>query len=351
MKTSSGFEDIIAALTGTLGEIPFAKIKRSKLAAKLKELIDVSLTISFGDRTSRQLIIVTRNNGQPRLVREAINQLYRARKEFPGAYGIVGAPYISPASARICIEEGVGFVDMSGNCRLTFDKVFICREGSGNIFPEKRDLRSLYSPRATRVLRVFLNDPKHRWRFIPLAGEAGVSVGQIANVKKLLKDREWISEDSDGFFLIKPNDVLMEWRQIYTFRKNKLHDFYCMAEIPKIEADLAALCSAKKIPFSLTGFSGAARLVPGIRYQRIMAYAGSVDQEIIKGLGLKEVTSGANVSLLLPYDDGVFYAMRNVDNVPVVSPVQAYLDLAEFKGRGEEAAQIIYERILSPSWR
>jgi hypothetical protein len=40
-----------------------------------------------------------------------------------------------------------------------------------------------------------------------------------------------------------------------------------------------------------------------------------------------------------------------VEGAPVVSPVQLYLDLAQTKGRGEEAAAAILEEVIKPIWR
>jgi hypothetical protein len=344
-------EELINKLFATLKEIPFITPQRQELSGANERGKDVSFSIDLKDGTSRKVFIEIKSNGQPRLIREAINKLYRFRAEFPGSYGVAAAPYISPASAKLCNEEGVGYLDLAGNCKLTFDKIYISREGIKNPFSEKRFLRSLYSPRATRVLRVLLNGPKRAWKIQELAREARVSTGQIVNVKKLLKDREWISPDTSGFSLASPADLLAEWRRNYTFRKNDVRDFYSMTEIPKMESELAAQCSAQKVPFSLTGFSGAARILPGIRYQRIMAYLGSMDRGILDKIGLKEVTSGANVSLFLPYDDGVFYGLKDYDGIPVASSIQVYLDLINYKGRGEEAAQSLYERVLIPSWQ
>ena len=51
-----------------------------------------------------------------------------------------------------------------------------------------------------------------------------------------------------------------------------------------------------------------------------------------------------------PYDDGVFYGTRRVDNLQVASDIQVYLDVQSFRGRGEEAAQVLYERITDRAW-
>jgi hypothetical protein len=40
------------------------------------------------------------------VMREATNQLARFREQWPDAYGVVMAPYISPKAAVICREEG-----------------------------------------------------------------------------------------------------------------------------------------------------------------------------------------------------------------------------------------------------
>jgi hypothetical protein len=61
------------------------------------------------------------------------------------------------------------------------------------------------------------------------------------------------------------------------------------------------------------------------------------------------VTSGATVSLLVPYDEGVFYDSREVDGTQLVSPVQIYLDLQNYRNRGQEAAQAIRKGI-EQSW-
>ncbi|MFO7772793.1 MAG: type IV toxin-antitoxin system AbiEi family antitoxin, partial [Dehalococcoidia bacterium] len=102
--------------------------------------------------------------------------------------------------------------------------------------------------------------------------------------------------------------------------------------------------------YALTLFSGAALVAPFMRYTRGFAYVSKNIREVSESLGLKEVSSGANFSILEPYDTGVFYGSRQIDNVKVVSDVQLYLDLVAFKGRGEESAEFLFEQRLKPLW-
>jgi hypothetical protein len=39
------------------------------------------------------------------------------------------------------------------------------------------------------------------------------------------------------------------------------------------------------------------------------------------------------------------------DGSPVVSAIQAYLDLTTTRGRGMEAAQALLEEVIEPQWR
>ncbi len=75
-----------------------------------------------------------------------------------------------------------------------------------------------------------------------------------------------------------------------------------------------------------------------------------MNESTIQQLNLKPVISGANVSLLKPYDDGVFLEMQEVNNVFTVSPIQAYLDLKKYRGRGEEAADALYREVIQKQW-
>ncbi|MFO7987781.1 MAG: type IV toxin-antitoxin system AbiEi family antitoxin [Desulfatiglandaceae bacterium] len=75
-----------------------------------------------------------------------------------------------------------------------------------------------------------------------------------------------------------------------------------------------------------------------------------MDKEAVFQLALEKVDSGANVSLFIPYDDGVFYGTRNFNGVQVATPVRVYLDVRNFRGRGGEAAQVLLDQVIRPAW-
>ena len=340
-----------AALKKCLEEAPFLQVKGVKKSARKDASPDLLLKLRLQNH-EQLLVAEVKSSGQPKPAREAVNQLVRRLQSYPGAYGVFVAPYISPQAAKICLQAGLGYADLAGNCRLTFRQVYIAKEGRPNPFGEKRELRSLYSRKASRVLRVLLVNAGHnrRWKVQALAKEADVSLGQVSNVKKLLAEREWIRTELDGFSLSAPAALLEEWSQNYSYRRNTVRDFYALQTIPEIEARLAQECRRAGIRYTLTGFSAAARLAPAVRNQRAMAYVQEGVDELARRLSLKEVDSGANVSLLAPYDAGIFYGAQNFNGAQVASPVQVYLDLKSYPGRGDEAANAILEQVIRPTW-
>ncbi|MBM3298912.1 MAG: hypothetical protein FJY85_03055 [Deltaproteobacteria bacterium] len=341
---------ILDALATCVRDVPFVEgapiPEKAKQGETHPDLI-FKLPYSGGDQV---IIVEYTNPGQPRLVRNAVNQLLRYLEMKPEAYGVVAAPYISPRAADICAEDGIGYIDLAGNCRLSFGGVHIERKGSPNPFSEKRDLRSLYSPKASRILRVLLSAPKTIWRIQPLAKEVEVSVGLVSKVKKLLGDREWIAEQAAGFQLVEAEVLLTEWAENYTYRKNLVREFYCSITVPEVEAQIADVLGEKGIKYALTGFSGADRMAPFVRYHRVMAYVEESDEDVGALLNLKEVTGGSNVLLLKPYDAGVFYGSREIEGVRVASPTQVYLDLLGDRGRGRDAAKELLEQVIRPTW-
>lgn len=337
------------ALLKCLQEVPFVKVKVMGESKRLATGPDLLFQVRT-PASKRTLMVEVKTVGQPRVVREATNQLARFKEQLPDAYGVVMAPYISPEAAAICRKEGSGFADLAGNCVLAFDQVFISKEGKENPFARKRDLRSLFSPKAERVLRVLLTTPGRWWKGQSLAQEAEVSLGQGFNVKKLLANREWVQAGDDGFRLTAPGELLTEWEGNYDFRRSTVREFYTLRPIAELERLLAEACEKEKAPYALAGFSSAARYAPMVRYQRAMAYvAGNLDR-MAERLELKPVTSGANVNLIIPYDEGVLYGAETKDGAKVTSPVQTYLDLRQIKGRGEEAADFMKQQIIQTTW-
>lgn len=348
MQTES--ENFKDAFVSVLNAIPFIKVQSFQNEAQIDELRADAIVSILVQGKPKSLFLEYKSNGEIRHVRNAILSLERYIQDSPNGYGVLIAPYISQESANLLAQHNTGFVDLAGNCMLVFDGVFIERSGYKNLTRRRSRLRTLYSPKASRILRILLVNPRRSWRLEELAEEATVSIGLVSNVKRALQDREWITHERSSLMLTQPERLLREWSENYSNEKNETSGYYAEGSLSEIELRLTAVAAKFGVKCALTGFSAATRLSPMVKYNRAMAYCSKISNDMAREAGLKEVDSGANIMVLKPYDVGVFYACEEIDGVPVVSTVQAYLDVNRLRSRGEEAGRALLERRIKPSW-
>jgi len=166
--------------------VPFLEIKSIEAETRENEMQPNLLAELELSGEKQTLVIEAKGSGHPRLARDAANQLLRYKERYPEAYRVFAAAFVSPKAAEVCSKEDIGYVDLNGNCRRCFDRIYIERQGTPHRFSEKRDLCTLYSPKAQRVLRVVLSNPKKSWNTKDLLGQVRLSAGQVSNIKKLL---------------------------------------------------------------------------------------------------------------------------------------------------------------------
>ena len=59
----------------------------------------------------------------------------------------------------------------------------------------------------------------------------------------------------------------------------------------------------------------------------------------------------AGLRFITPYDAGVFMYSKQVGAAPVVSPIQAYLDLYARGGRDLKQAEYLLNNVIQSQWR
>ncbi len=294
---------------------------------------------------------------QPRQARMVALQMkeYLAGLADPEVYPVLLAPYLSPESAEICRQAGVGHADFAGNCHLTFGTVFIERSGAGNPKTEKRGLRSIFAPKAARIMRCLLREPGRIWRVKELEAAAGVSLGQVSNVRKALLDREWAEARADGLILRRADAVLDAWRNAHEKRGIERKRFYTMLRGDALEKQIkAALNAAGQGEHALlASFSAAQWQAPFARYPTQLFYADEVGEPILQQwLQLEPVTKGETVIVERPADEGVL-ADRDeaAPGIWCTGLAQTYLDLHAAGERGAEAAEHLRQTRIAPLWQ
>ncbi len=320
--------------------------------SKMKSDLEIGIKTGIGSKY--RIIFEVKSTGHPRYARMAVNQLKEFISNREDAYGVFASTFISKDSQQICKDNNIGFIDLAGNCYINFDNIYISIEGRKNPYPTTRPLKTIFNPKSSRALRVLLQNPGRTWFVRDMALKANISIGQASLIKNWLLDYEYIEtvkvSNKLKFKLVRWDNLLEEWVKNYDYKINIINNYYSLKDIKMIENDIADYFNSKGIDYAFTMTSGASLVAPFLRYNRVFLYLSGSEEKLVKDLDYKRVTSGPNISIMQPYDDGVLYGMQMIEEKKVVSDIQLYLDLTSYKERGEEAAKFLLEEKISKKW-
>jgi hypothetical protein len=276
--------------------------------------------------------------------------LKSSAKQDVGLIPLVVAKYLSPDRRKQCQEEGVYFLDLSGNVFLVYDGFYIERIGFPNRFPEKRRGRGPFSDKASLILRAAFSDIEKVWGVRELAQSVGLDPGFVSRMAQELEKRNYVSRIDSKLKLRDPKGLLDDWVREYDYKRNQEVRYFCLAKGPEEIIDkLIAARLPDDIPYALGLHAGANLIDPYVVYNEVHIYIqneGSIDRFVEK-LKLREAREGANLIFLLPYyKHSVFYGKQRIRKVWVVSDLQLYLDLHNYPIRGLEQAEHLYEKRL-----
>lgn len=289
--------------------------------------------------------VEVKSNGEKRFVNSFMSEIERKNDDL--CY-VFMAPYISEESANAMKKENVSYMDLSGNCFILTERIYMYLSGQPNKYiakKEKKNYLSKSSSAASAIMRTMLNKPQDYWQVTILAKESGKAIGTVSNVKSFLRDRDWIKEKSIEFKLQNIKEFLYAWARDYHKKSAVSYEFYSFEAISELENNISEWSASHENGVVLGCFSAAVRYAPTVRYKKVNVY---VDPQLldrfVKDLDLQAVSSGGNVVITIPHDETPCMYAKNINGAYVTSPVQTILDLLGNVGRGEEAANAIIEK-------
>jgi len=210
-------------------------------------------------------------------------------------------------------------------------------------------VQNVFSPMASRVVRVLLVNPKQEWSILGLSKEAQTGYGHTYRVVKTLL-RMGLCRKTEGnrVAVASAGELLTRWATYYDFAfLNKMNAYYSLDEdLDEFVRKLSAV-DERDLRYALTLQAGGALVAPYVRPANVHLY---VEPETVgewqKLLGLQLTELGGNVFLVEPYDEGVFYEAQRLKEICVVSNVQLYVDLYNYPARGREAAEHLRREVI-----
>lgn len=274
---------------------------------------------------------------------------------------VLGLPWVSPRVAELCAEHGWSWYDLAGNCRIDVPGLLrLSHTGNAPVHERPRPTANLGTPEAARVIRAMLL-PDHvgkRWtqRSIQEHCEPKVSLGLVNKVVQHLRDEALLEPLDGGVRLNDPQKLLFAWRDAYRFDQHERRDCFTLLNGSVLSEALSRVFLETKGRLLYASFSAAAIQAPHVRQPRTWAYVSAHGFELLeKRIEAKMVDSGANIVVLIPRDEGVLAHPDGgilLDHpIACTSLVQTYVDLWHCGGRGQEAAEALFNQRLKPLWQ
>jgi hypothetical protein len=297
----------------------------------------------------------------------------------PDAAFAIISPYLSQQAQEFCTENKIDVIDLAGNISINVPGKFILRRlgMKGRQSPAARTspgILDAYSGRASRILRVLLQRPV-KWSLTEIATELAkesrenpfskntsatnpnlnfeISLGTISKAIATLEQELWIRRRDSAILVPEPRRLLTRWAEKYKerYRWRLRSSFTCPNPFGNDPVAInQGLNSMAPNSYAFTGAAAAALEAPFVDLDVIDLFISSQDSASrfrqLKG----RASAGPDIRFISPYDFGAFMYPRQPSGVPIVSEVQAYLDLCARGGRDLKQADYLLENRILPAW-
>lgn len=254
-------------------------------------------------------------------------------------------PFMGDVGKRLCQEQGVSWLDLSGNALIVAPGLHIRVEGQPNRYKSPGRPANLFAPASSRMARALLLWPDRWFSQAELAKEIGLAPGSLSRLLPRYAEAGFIERRPDGGRVLlkaqNPDLLLDAWHDTYDFSIHDIHRGHIPARSgTELLKQLAAGFDQAGVGYAATGLAAAWLLEPFASFRLVTVYVSQwPPRELLDELMFREEAKGANVWLVLPRDEGVYYGAQMADGMRHASAVQTYLDLKAQPERSEDAAE------------
>ena len=352
----------------------FAGVRIEQVRQEPERPFDVSFELISGSNRI-QVFGEIKQAPSPKMLAEIGPWMRRMKSLKQDAAFAIVAPALSPQAQAYCLENGIDFLDLAGNLSIQVPGKFtLQRLGRRNLErdqpPDSPRSMNAFSGRSSRVLRVLLEKPR-LWSLTDISKELAaegirvekiyaqavdfaVSLGLISKVLSSLEEQLWIRRQGSAVLVPEPRRLLLAWAEKYKERYRwRLRNSFEVSNpfgegVSRISEQLQERVSGA---YAFTAAAAASVIAPFVELDRVDIFLGDAESGArLRQLAEREST-GPKLRLIYPYDMGVFLYSRREGDVPVVSSLQAYLDLYARGGRDLKQADYLLSRTIEPRWR
>lgn len=305
---------------------------------------DLEIEIEAPDGRRARLVVEVKQVVDRRDVAR-IGDLARSMATGPADVPVVGARYLSPSVREALTEEGLSYVDATGNMRIESDSpgVFISFRGEDrDPWRKGRPRGTLKGEPAARVARALL-DYRHDWRVRELVAASRASSGATYRVLEYLQREDLVVKNAGSYSVTDWERLLRAWSSDAAFQDNTR--LMAFIEPRGVDTFLGRLARGWDFPVAVTGSAAAKEWAGYAPTKAAFVYVSSA-QGAAEQWGLRPNAAAPNVLLLEPttFGDVPFRnATQCRSGYPIAAPAQVAADLLNGPGRDPAEGEYLIE--------
>ncbi|CAN5797629.1 hypothetical protein BH23ACT12_BH23ACT12_07100 [soil metagenome] len=260
---------------------------------------------------------------------------------------LVIVDHIPSGLDEAAVQAGISYLDLEGHGRIAGHGLFYFVKPSRSAGRRvSKNSSTPFAPRSSRVVRAFLADPQREWHLSELAREIGLSPGNVHRVLMALVEAGYVERDRSSYVLTDAGSLLEAWAESSRRPRHNL----ALPVITDLLGDvLRFLTIVDRKNVAISGEMAAEAYVPFLTAERAVIHLLSPEvwSQVEDWKDSRASFLGERDQIFIAQSDrgvGSFGSERN--GLPLVSPVQVYVDLAADRGRGREAAEELRRQIL-----
>lgn len=255
-------------------------------------------------------------------------------------------PRLTPAFLNACQQKQASAADLNGQFFLRAPGLFISLPRlPDRDYRFEQEPRNIFVGKSARIVRCLLSDPERLWQQPEVIRRTGATPGLVSRIVTHLTRQGLVRKtDTRHFSLTAPLDLLDAWAQADDFsRRTVTYRFAVLNNDPlRLAKTLRDALTHGGHPFAFTQWIAAWLRHPYTEPPVVSLYVSRLPPEsLLDELGLQPVNEAGRVWFHIPSDEGVFRERRFVQDLPLVTDAQIYLDLLKTGLRGPEQAQAL----------
>lgn len=329
-------------------------IQKSTLTANYE--IDAIIEFSIPEGPSFKAAVEVLTISTPKAISLKCNILKSSSSEFRKSklVPMIIAPFINEKQAKVLSDEGISWIDLSGNMLLNIPPdIYIERTGKPNKFPDTAPIKKVYQGTSSLVSRALLLNAE---RFSSLSEivefinnrNAKITLATVSKVLKSLEEELLITRKKSGIFVKQPEQLLENLAEGYVDYSKSKKDCKYKYDVDNIDQLCKSFYDAD-VDYAYCGFYAAKIKGLGVTEQ-VSIFIKSM-QDLKKALENNPgIASGdeefGKVSFIETKNPCVLFNSQGETSQKVVDDLELYLEMINDRPRGPKIARQLRERIL-----